>query len=146
MWICPIYVDLYYLSLFNLDCETTLNCAFSRSSSELKKRESFCRWSGAWALLKWLPCREWVPPTSSAALHIQHSLSNMGRRRPSRGRDWKRISFAEWLESFVSGFQTPYIQRYDEAPDAVIIRPLSVKLAGSAIMTWSDSELGSPNL
>ena len=59
----------------------------------------------------------------------------MGRRRPSRGQDWKKNSFAEWLASFISGFQTPYIQRYDEEPDAVIIRPLSVKLAGSAIMT-----------
>ena len=66
----------------------------------------------------------------------------MGRRRPSRGQDWKRISYAEWLASFVSGFQTPYTQRYDVVWLKHLmqssLRPLSVKLAGSAIMAWSD--------
>ena len=66
----------------------------------------------------------------------------MGRRRPSRGQDWKKNSFAEWLASFISGFQTPYIQRYDVVWLKHLmqssLRPLSVKLAGSAIMAWSD--------
>ena len=42
MWICPstFSIALYYFLCY-LHCVTTLNCAFSRASSELKKENPF---------------------------------------------------------------------------------------------------------